>query len=183
MAVNHFLGRFPCFWRGFRGRVVRRYSPLHSPASKLMLAGMAGNTERATAGRNLLMFSALVAVAAGYTVMLWIERPQLEGYAYPTGLGDGEVYDVDARPLDPETPMALLDGVGYFASKKPQGHRDRYMAKVARDDADQLYFYRVSKEIGGGGKVEDADLYLKLASDQYIKVSPAATGGGAAVGP
>ncbi len=137
-----------------------------------MIAAMSANQERASAGRNLLIYSALVMAVAAYTVLLWHERQELESFRYPTGLGDGEMVDLEASPPDPERPLAALDGVGYIASSKAKSPSDRHMVKVARDDADRYFFYRYSKEIGGGGVEEESSLYLKVDPDRYIKVSP-----------
>ena len=131
-----------------------------------------------------MIYAALVAAVAGYTVLIWNERPEIEGYGYPTGLGDGEILDLDANPLDPDRPLAELDGVGYFAAAKPGARADRHMVKVARDDADRHFFYQYSLEIGGGGVEEGSDLFLKIGSGRYIKVVTAgdlgiATGAGA----
>lgn len=135
---------------------------------------MAANTEKASAGRNLLIYSALVALVAGYTCMVWAERDEIEGFHYPTGLGDGEIYDIAANPPDPDRPMAKLGGIAYFAAAKPKRWPDRYMVKVARDDDDRHSFYATSEEIGGGILDADGGLYLKLATGEYILVSPTA---------
>ncbi|MGI9244466.1 MAG: hypothetical protein ACR2RV_26940 [Verrucomicrobiales bacterium] len=143
---------------------------------------MSANLERASAGRNLLIYAALVAAVAGYTVLLWNERPEIESFRYPTGLGDGEMVDLVANPPDPLRPLAVLDGVAYIAVSKPKRPLDRHMVKVARDDADQYYFYQFSEAIGGGDIDEDGDLYLKVDPDYYIKVGPAENGAAAAAG-
>ena len=137
---------------------------------------MSANTEKATAGRNLLIYSAIVAVVAAYTFLVWTQREQIEGYGYPTGLGDGEIYDIEANPLDPDKPMAILDGVGYFAIEQPFERWDRDVVKVARDDDDRYFFYQATIEIGGTGGVEQEndDYLLKLSTDEYIKVAPRA---------
>jgi hypothetical protein len=133
---------------------------------------MSANLERASAGRYLLIYAALVAAVAAYTLVVWNERPEIEGFRYPTGLGDGEMLDLEAEPLDPDRPLAELAGVSYFAAAKPESPSDRHMSKVARDDADRYYFYQYSSQIGGGGEEEGSDLFLKVDPDRYIRVVP-----------
>jgi hypothetical protein len=147
-------------------------SALQSGRPSPMIAAMPANTEKASAGRHLLVYAILVALVAGYTVLVWNERSNLEGYRDPTGLADAEMYDLKANPLDPRKPMAKLDGVGYFAADKSGRPLDRYMVKVARDDDDRYYFYQFSSVIGGGGVEQGSSLYLKTDPDRYIKVSP-----------
>jgi hypothetical protein len=141
-----------------------------------MIAAVSANTEKASAGRNLLIYAAIVAVAAGYTAKIWTEREILERGYFPTGLEDREIYDIEANPLDPGKPMAKLGGVAYFAADKPFRRWDRDVVKVARDDDDRLYFYQATIEIGGEGGVEEEndDLLIKLSTDEYIKVAPQA---------
>ena len=133
---------------------------------------MVANTEKASAGRNLLIYAGLVAVAAAYTVLIWGERSEIEGYRYPSGLGDGEIFDIEANPPDPDKPMVSIDGVAHFAAATAQSWRDRYMVKVARDDGDQFFLYQPTSEIGGGGIPPGSGLYLKLGQDSYMEVSP-----------
>ena len=137
---------------------------------------MSANREKASAGRNLLIYAAIVAAVAAYTVLIWKQRDRLEGYAYPTGLGDGEMYDLEANPLDPDKPMAVLEGVGYFAADEPFGRWDRDVIKVARDDDDRLYFYQATTLVGdpAGVEEENDDYLIKIATDEYIKVVPGA---------
>jgi len=133
---------------------------------------MSANTEKASAGRNLLVYAALVAVAAAYTALLWAQRDDLESYRYPTGLGDGELYDLEANPLDPDKPMVKLGGVAYFAADRPESLRDRFVVPVGRDDDDRYFFYEPTSEIGGGGEEEGGGLYIKLDRELYIRVAP-----------
>ena len=137
-----------------------------------MIGGMSANTEKSTAGRNLLIYAALVAIVAAYTALVWAQRDELEGYRYPTGLRDGDIYDLEADPPDPEKPMAKLDGVAYFAAKAPEGWRDRYMLPWARDDDDRFFFYKPNTEIGGGGEEKGSGVYLKVGKNSYILVNP-----------
>jgi len=142
----------------------------------MKIATMSGNSEKATAGRNLLIYSALVAMAAIFTVKVWSERPKLEGYSYPTGLGDGEVYDRNVLPMDPDVAMAKLDGVEYFPTGvKILERRDQDMIKGRRDDDNQRHFYRLGLnnpkgvEIGGRPQ-DDSPLFIKLDSNEYMEV-------------
>ena len=133
---------------------------------------MSANTEKASAGRNLLIYTALVAVVAGFTVLVWNDREALESYYYPTGQGDGEVYDLAANPLDPDKPMVTVEGVDYFAADASAYRWDRNVVKVGRDDSDQYYIYQLTAEIGANDGQSGDDYFLKLGTDEYIKIAP-----------
>ena len=93
--------------------------------------------------------------------------------ASPTGLGDGERYDLAANPPDPEKAMIILDGVPYFAADQPFGRRDQDVIKVGRDDGDQYYIYQATTKIGDPKGIEpELGYLLKLATDEYIKIGP-----------
>ena len=137
-----------------------------------MIATMSSNTEKASAGRNLLIYAALVAVAAAFTVLVWTERDEREVYQFPTGLDGAEVYDLEANPLDPEKPMIKLAGVSYYAAAKSIGRWDRDVVPVARDDDGRYIIYQKTTKVGGGGVEEGSGLYLKVDRDRYILVKP-----------
>ena len=138
-----------------------------------MIATMSSNTEKASAGRNLLFYAALVAVAAAFTVLIWAEREEIEGYGYPTGLGDDEMYDIEANPLDPEKPMVTIEGVPFIAADKPFSRWDRDVVKVGRDDSDHYYIYQLTAKVSANDGQSGSDLFLKIATGEYIKIAPA----------
>ena len=139
-----------------------------------MIAAMSANTERASAGRNLLIYTALVTVVAIFTVIVWNDRAALESYRYPTGLGDGEIYDLEANPLDPERPMVTVEGVGYYAAEKPFRRWDRDVVKVGRDDSDRYFIYQMTSKVGANDGQSGGDYFLKLGTQEYIKITPIA---------
>ena len=134
---------------------------------------MSANTEKASAGRNLLIYAAIVTAVAAYTVLVWSQREEIERYGYPTGLGDGELYDLQIHPLDPEKPMIILEGVPYIADEQPFERWDRDVVKVGRDDDDLYFVYQATSKVGDPAGVEEGSGYLlKLATEEYIKITP-----------
>ena len=137
----------------------------------MMIDPMSANTEKASAGRNLLIYAALVGIVAIFTVLVWKDRQELENYGYPTGLGDGEIYDMEANPLDPLQPMAMIEGIGYNAKDKPFKKLDRDVVKVALDDQERYFIYQATTKVGDPGGIEEGSpLLLKLEADRYIAI-------------
>ena len=134
------------------------------------------NNSRGTAGKVLLGFALLVSLVAVITVDDRLQRDNLEEFGLPTGLGDDELFAIEGLEYDLMTPLFKLNGEDiYRRRRKPSNRADDEMMKVARDDADRIYFYREAKHLFKGTEVGertagDGIYFVKVGDDLYLEV-------------
>ncbi len=134
------------------------------------------NTTRGTAGKILLGFALLVSLVAVITIDDRVQRDALEEFGLPTGLGDDELFDLAGNEYNLLKPILKLDGEDiYRRRRKASARADDEMMKVARDDGDQLYFYREAKHLFKGtetpeGVAGEGIYFVKVGDDQYLEV-------------
>ena len=135
------------------------------------------NQFRQTPGRALLAFAITAGLVAIFTFVDARRRPQLEGYDFPTALGDREKFDFPAD-YDPSKPVKDYVGKTNFRRRAKELVRyDKYMFKVGRDDGDNCYLYRYAKPRSGISDPEGI-FYAKVGDGSYIELgfSPRSAG-------
>ncbi len=134
------------------------------------------NTTRGTAGKILLGFALLVSLVAVITIDDRLQRDSLEEFGLPTGLGDDELYDLDRAEYNPLEPVFKLNGKDIYRRRRKASNRaDDEMLKIARDDADQIYFYREAKHLFKGTDAAEKTAgegiyFVKVGDDFYLEV-------------
>ena len=106
-----------------------------------------------------------------FTIANAFHRVDLEGFSFPTALGDHNWFQLDLLPQPHDMGNALFTYKGrqlYQRKRKPLRHSDMLMLKVGIEDSGRHYLYRYS---GGREDSSDAGIYfIKTGRDQYIRV-------------
>jgi hypothetical protein len=120
----------------------------------------------------LLGFSVAVAMVSVFTVANAVQRVDLEGFSFPTALGDQNWVQLDLLPKPHDLSKAIFTYKGkdlYQKKRKPLRHSDMLMLKVGTEDSARYYLYRYSGS--RGDPLEAGSYYIKTGTDQYIKVA------------
>ena len=120
----------------------------------------------------LLGFSVAVAMVAVFTVANAVHRVDLEGFSFPTALGDQNWFQLDLLPNPHDLGKPLFTYKGrelYQKKRKPLRHSDMLMLKVGLEDSGRYHLYRYngSRE----NPLEVGVFYIKTGSDQYIRMA------------
>ena len=125
----------------------------------------------------LLGFTVAVAMVSIFTIANAFHRVDLEGFSYPTALGDQSWFKLDLlpQPHDMGDPLFTYEGRQLYQRKrKPLRHSDMLMLKVGIEDSGRYHLYRYSGEREGS---PDSGIYfIKTGRDQYIRVGNARLG-------
>jgi hypothetical protein len=124
---------------------------------------VAGNVQRSTPGRFLLMWAVLMTALLLFAWRVHLHRDEYFWNEYPTALGDRNLY-TSLSSNDFYRPALLLKGEsqGHFRRMvKPVSRDDAKMRKVGRDASNRVFVYSDSKQ--------PKRLFLKVAEDRYIE--------------
>ena len=136
---------------------------LDSTSLPCTVGTVAGNVQRSTPGRFLLIWAILMTALLLFAWRVHLHRGEYMWNEYPTALGDREYY-TKLSDNDYYTGALVVPGssAGLFRRmEKPVARSDERMLKVARDVSDRVFIYSDPRE--------PKRLFLKVADDRYIE--------------
>lgn len=124
---------------------------------------MAGNQQRSTPGRFLIVWGMLMTAVLLFAWRVELHRDEYIWNEFPTGLGDREFY---SKLSDNDFYSAALKIPGVPAGQfrrasNPVVRDDARMVRLTRDSSDRVFVYQDPRK--------PESYYLKVADDHYIE--------------
>lgn len=137
------------------------------------------NIAKGTPGKVLFGFALLVVLVAWTALSDRLNREELEGFDFPTGVADAEFAPL---PASSTAIVANLEGIPFFKDGDgPIGRRDAFMVRYARDDSGMFFLYRDTPTREESGSA--IQLYVKVERNKYMPLTAKPTADTSAVGP